>query len=123
MHYGFGLVAPYPLMSLPKLFGVTGGILLTLGTSKLIYLKTKANPLLEVSSRRASDYGFVTLLWFVSTSGLLLYWAGGTTLAGMLLILHLASIACLFVSIPFSKMVHGFFRITALIREAQLQRT
>ena len=123
MHYGFGLVAPYPLMSLPKLFGVTGGILLTLGTSKLIYLKTKANPLLEASSRRGSDYGFVTLLWFVSTSGLLLYWAGGTTLAGTLLILHLASIACLFVSIPFSKMVHGFFRITALIREAQLQRT
>jgi citrate/tricarballylate utilization protein len=38
-----------------------------------------------------------------------------------MLILHLAGIACLFISIPFSKMVHGFFRMAALIREAQLR--
>ena len=121
MHYGFDIVAPYPFLSLPKLLGVSGGVLLTLGTSKLIYLKTKASSLLEAPGRRASDYGFITLLWFVSTSGLLLYWLGDTDLAGSMLILHLAGIVCLFVSIPFSKMVHGFFRMAALIREAQLR--
>lgn len=121
MHYALGLEAPYPLLSLPKLLGVSGGLLLTAGTSKLIYLKTKANVLLEAPGRRASDYGFITLLWFVSTTGLLLYWLGGTDFAGSMLILHLASIACLFISIPFSKMVHGFFRMAALIREAQLR--
>ncbi len=121
MHYGMGLVAPYPFLSLPKLLGVSGGLLLTAGTSKLIYLKTKANVLLESPGHRGSDYGFITLLWFVSTTGLLLYWLGGTELSSSMLILHLAGIACLFISIPFSKMVHGFFRIAALIREAQLR--
>ncbi|MDC3032426.1 4Fe-4S ferredoxin, partial [Litorivicinus sp.] len=121
MHYGMGLVAPYPFLSLPKLLGVSGGLLLTVGTSKLIYLKTKANFLLESPGRRGSDYGFITLLWFVSTTGLLLYWLGGTELSSSMLILHLAGIACLFISIPFSKMVHGFFRMAALIREAQLR--
>ena len=65
MHYGLDIVAPYPFLSLPKLLGVSGGVLLTLGTSKLIYLKTKASSLLEAPGRRASDYGFITLLCFV----------------------------------------------------------
>ena len=121
MHYGLGLVAPYPFLSLPKLLGVSGGLLLTLGTSKLVYLKTKANVQLEAPGRRGSDYEFITLLWFVSTTGLLLYWLGGTGLSSSMLILHLAGIVCLFISIPFSKMVHGFFRMAALIREAQLR--
>ena len=43
------IVAPYPFLSLPKLLGVSGGVLLTLGTSKLIYLKTKANVTIRVA--------------------------------------------------------------------------
>jgi len=44
LHYGFGLEAPYAFFSLPKLLGVTGGILLCLGTAGLAWLKTKADP-------------------------------------------------------------------------------
>ena len=107
MHYGFGLVAPYPLMSLPKLFGVRGEYSLRSGPPN-ICLKTKANPTVEASSRRAAIMALLLSVVRVNIWVVALL-AGGTTLAGMLLILHLASIACLFVSIPFSKMVHGFF--------------
>ncbi len=122
MHYAFDYPAPYPLFSPPKILGVLGGILLTLGTSKLLYLKAKSDPALGVSDRRAGEYGFVLILWFVSTSGLLLYWLGGTMFAGAMLNLHLAGIAAFFVTLPYTKMAHGFFRLAALIREAQFSR-
>ena len=122
MHYGFGLEAPYSLFSLPKLLGVTGGVLLTLGTTKLLYLKMRSDPKLGVSDRRSGEYGFVLILWLVSTSGLFLYWLGGTAFAGAMLNIHLASIAAFFVTLPYTKMAHGFFRLAALMREAQLTK-
>jgi len=121
-HYGFGLSAPYSLFSLPKLFGVSGGVLLSLGTLKLAYLKSRANPALGAESRTASEYVFIGLLFLVSTTGLLLYWFSGTALASTWLIIHLTFVAVFFVGIPYSKMAHGFFRMAALCREAQLQR-
>ena len=41
-----------------------------------------------------------------------------TSALSALFALHLASILVLFLLMPFSKMVHGFFRLTALIVEA-----
>ena len=121
-HYLFGLEAPYPMLSLPKLFGITGGVLLSLGTAALAYLKTRADPELGSTVRSASEYVFIGLLFLVSTTGLLLYWFSGTTLASTLLIIHLSVVATFFVAIPYSKMAHGFFRLAALCREAQLKR-
>lgn len=121
-HYVFGWVAPYSLYSLPKLLGVTGGLLLSAGCAVLFVLKNQADKRLGSSERRAGEYAFIGLLFLVSTSGLILYWAGGTPIASASLIVHLAVIATFFVSIPYSKMVHGFFRLAALSREAQIKR-
>jgi len=121
-HYLFDLPAPYALFSLPKLFGVVGGLMLSVGTAALIYLKNRADTALGAAGRVAGEYAFVVLLFLVSTTGLLLYWSQGTVFASSWLIVHLALIATFFVSIPYSKMVHGFFRIAALCREAQIQR-
>lgn len=46
LHYVFDLQAPYGLFSLPKLLGVPGGILLSLGALALAWLKLKADPAL-----------------------------------------------------------------------------
>lgn len=121
-HYAFGLVAPYEFFSLPKLLGVFGGLLLSAGTAALFYLKTQSDAALGSVPRRAGEYAFVGLLFLVSTSGLVLYWVAGTGLAGASLVIHLAFIATFFISLPFSKMVHGFFRLAALCREAQIKR-
>ncbi len=121
-HYVFGWVAPYEFFSFPKLLGVFGGLFLSAGTASLFYLKIKADNELGSVQRRAGEYAFVVLLFLVSTSGLILYWAGGTAFASGSLVIHLAFIATFFVSLPFSKMVHGFFRLAALCREAQIKR-
>src|SRR5690606_40526296 len=78
LHYGFGMEAPYGFFSLPKLLGVPGGILLTIGTIGLAYLKTKADPSLGAVRVWGGEMAFIGLLGFVAVSGLALYAATGT---------------------------------------------
>lgn len=118
MHYALGWEAPYPLLSLPKLLGVPGGILMVVGGAGLAWLKTKADPSLGAARVWGGEMAFILLLVIVAASGLLLWLAGGTAALVPLFALHLASILVLFVLMPFSKMVHGFFRLAALIAEA-----
>jgi citrate/tricarballylate utilization protein len=121
LHYGFGLQAPYGLISLPKLFGVPGGILLTLGAFTLAWLKTKADPALGTTNAWSGEMAFVLLLGFAGLTGLLLYAATGTTLVPVLLALHLGSVFAFFLRTSYSKMAHGFYRFAALVRDAQLK--
>ena len=119
LHYGFGLHAPYDLISLPKLFGVPGGILLSLGTVEMIRLKLKSNRALTDARNWGGDMGFVVLLHLVSTSGLALYALGGSSALALLLPLHLGLVLAFFLLTPYSKMMHGFFRLASLMRDAQ----
>jgi len=121
-HYVLGQIAPYSLFSLPKLFGVSGGLLLSFGTVALAYLKSQASPELGSRDNVVAEYVFIGLLFLVSTTGLLLYWFSGTVMASACLIIHLSIVAVFFISIPYSKMAHGFFRLAALCREAQFKR-
>lgn len=122
MHYLLGWEAPYSFWSLPKLLGVPGGILMVAGVAGLWRLKLKADPELGSTSRVGGEMAFILLLGFVALSGLLLYWLGGTDLLGLMLALHLGSVLAFFLLMPYSKMVHGFFRLAALTREAQIGR-
>ncbi len=119
LHYGFGRPAPYPLWSLPKLLGIPGGILLCAGTLGLMWLKTRGRPDLQAPAVRGGEFGFVLLLFLTGASGLLLYGLGGTRALEPLLALHLGSVLAFFVLTPYSKMAHGFYRLAALIRDAQ----
>ncbi len=117
LHYGFGLEAPYDLFSLPKLFGVPGGFILCLGTGGLAWLKFKADAQLGRKSAWGGEMAFVLLLFFVSASGLLLYAFTNSSAVGILLPIHLGSVLCFFLLIPYTKMVHGFYRMAALIKD------
>ena len=119
MHYAFNIPAPYGFFSLPKLLGVTGGILLCLGTMGLLRLKTMGRPELQAPDVRGGEFGFILLLFTVSASGLLLYVLGSTSALEPLLALHLGAVLTFFVLTPYSKMAHGFFRLAALVRDAQ----
>lgn len=118
MHYALGWEAPYPLVSLPKLFGVPGGLMMVGGTAGLAWLKLRADPALGAARVWGGEMAFVLLLGAVALTGLLLYAATGTGAVGPLLAIHLATVMVLFVLMPFSKMVHGFFRMAALVAEA-----
>ena len=121
-HYLFGWVAPYDLPSLPKLLGAVGGVMMCLGTASLFALKRKRHPLQGDNKQNATDYGFIALLFLIGASGLWL-WAWRThPQMSLMLSLHLGAVMTLFLTAPYGKMVHGFFRLLSLIRHAVEQR-
>ncbi|TCD13308.1 tricarballylate utilization 4Fe-4S protein TcuB [Oricola cellulosilytica] len=122
MHYGFGLYAPYGFWSPPKLLGVNGGIALTAGAAWMVWLKLKSDRHLGAAAAWGGEMGFVLLLGFVALSGLVLYLLGGTSLMPALLVLHLGAVLAFFLLTPYTKMAHGFYRLTALVKEAALSR-
>ncbi len=122
MHYFLDWPAPYPFWSAPKLLGVSGGILLCVGTAGLAALKLRADRGLGAASVWGGEMGFVVLLFIVSASGLALYWLGGTPALPALLALHLGSVLAFFLLLPYTKMVHGFYRLAALARDAGERR-
>jgi len=121
LHYGFGLEAPYGLFSLPKLLGLPGGFLLTIGAGWLIRLKLQSDRDLGAASAWGGEVAFVLLLGLTGLTGLALYAATGTALVGPLLAIHLGTVLTFFLTTPYSKMVHGFYRLAALIRDAQVR--
>ena len=123
LHYGFGMEAPYGPLDLPKLFGVPGGILLTLGGAGLIALKLRADPGLGATDRLGGEMGFILLLALTGATGLALYWAAGTAAVPALLAIHLGAVLAFFLTAPYSKMVHGAYRLAALVRESQVARS
>ncbi|AXT27104.1 tricarballylate utilization 4Fe-4S protein TcuB [Ruegeria sp. AD91A] len=122
MHYVFGLHAPYGFWSLPKLFGISGGLLLTVGCGAMAVLKQKSDRDLGDPSAWGGDIGVILLLGFVGFSGLVLFALVSTALMPALLAIHLGSVLTFFLLTPYSKMAHGFYRLAALIRDAQRKR-
>lgn len=122
MHYALNMPAPYPLFSLPKLFGVSGGILLTIGTFMMAHLKIKADKSLGAASVWGGEMAFILLLGFVGFTGLLLYWLGPSSLMPTLLAIHLGAVLSFFLLTPYTKMAHGFYRLTALVKDEQRKR-
>ena len=115
LHYLFDRPAPYPFWSLPKLLGVPGGLMMVFGTVWLLDLKRKADHALGHTRAWGGEVAFILLLLLVALSGLLLYWLGGTGLMPALLALHLGAVLAFFLLTPYTKMVHGFYRLAALI--------
>ncbi|MEO0544928.1 MAG: tricarballylate utilization 4Fe-4S protein TcuB [Pseudomonadota bacterium] len=122
LHYVFGMEAPYGVFSLPKLFGIPGGILLCTGTAGLAWLKTKADPNLGAPKVWGGEMAFILLLFSVSATGLLLYATTGTGAVAWLLPVHLGTVLAFFLLTPYSKMAHGFYRMAALTKDASRLR-
>ncbi len=119
LHYLADWPAPYPLLSPPKFLGVPGGLLLVLGALGLAFLKTKSDPQLGGRSLWIGEMGFILLLALTGATGIALYAATDTSLVPALLALHLGAVLAFFLTTPYSKMAHGFYRFAALVRDAQ----
>lgn len=122
-HYVWGWAAPYDLPSLPKLLGVIGGLMLTAGSARLLWLNLRRHPQHGDAAQQPMDRGFIALLLLISVSGLGLWLARGHHAAmPFWLCVHLASVMTLFLTLPYSKMAHGFYRTAALLRHAVEKR-
>ncbi|MGH7043258.1 MAG: tricarballylate utilization 4Fe-4S protein TcuB [Acetobacteraceae bacterium] len=113
-----GWAAPYPFFSLPVLLGTVGGIGLLTGTGGLFALKLVDDPMPAARDLLGADVALLGLLFFAALTGLALLALRGTGGMGILLAVHLGLILALFVTLPYSKMVHGVYRGLALLRSA-----
>jgi citrate/tricarballylate utilization protein len=114
--------APFAIGSLPVLLGTTGGIGLLLGTAGLFWLNLRRHPLHGDAAQKPMDRGFMALLFLSSLSGLaLLVWRDAPAMA-LLLALHLGVVMALFLSLPYGKFAHGFYRTAALLKSALEKR-
>lgn len=114
-HYLLDLPAPYGYISLPKLFGVLGGIGLIIGPIGLMLLKRIADPAVKGESNQGMDLMFLWLLLLTSITGLVLMLFKTTAWVGPLLSVHLGIVLALFISMPYGKFIHGFYRLIALV--------
>lgn len=117
-HYVFGWEAPYGYTSLPVILGTVGGIGLLIGPAGLFYLNKRRSPLHGDKAQQPMDRGFIALLFWTSLTGLaLLVWRDTSAMA-LLLAIHLGVVMALFLTMPYGKFAHGFFRCAALLKNS-----
>ena len=117
-HYLFGWRAPYGYFSLPVILGTAGGIGLLIGPAGLYWLKQHRDPSIADAKQDGMDVSFLTLLFLTSITGVLLLALRQTLAMGPLLVIHLGIVLALFLTLPYGKFVHGFYRSAALVRYA-----
>jgi citrate/tricarballylate utilization protein len=121
-HYLLGMQAPYPWYDLPVVLGTLGGIGLIIGPIGLLRDKSKRDAAIQVKSNYGMDVAFLVMLLLTSITGLLLLILRSTPAMGVLLALHIGIVFSLFITMPYGKFVHGFYRFVALVRYAKERR-
>jgi len=117
-----GWIAPYPLLSWPVALGTIGGVMLLVGTGGLLHLKWRSDREPAEGRMVTMDAVFLVALLLTSLTGLLLLALRETPAMGTLLAIHLGVVAALFITMPYGKFAHLFYRYAALIRNSIEQR-
>lgn len=108
---------PYPLISLPVLFGTLGGALLVVGSVGLSYIKLRSDRAPASTTMLLRDYGLLSSLAFIALTGLATLGSRTTPAYGAILVVHLAAVLTLFALVPYSKLMHAVYRTIALVVE------
>src|SRR5947209_1704736 len=74
------------------------------------------------AASRALAIAFLVALEAVAGSGMLLLALRGTPAAGVALVIHLGTLVGLYVTAPYGKLVHGVYRLAAILRDAGERR-
>jgi citrate/tricarballylate utilization protein len=115
-HSAFEWMAPHGYLSVPVVLGVLGGVGLVAGPLGLLVSRAHRDPALSDPDQRGLDTSLLVLLLVTSATGLALLMLRHTTTMPPLLFLHLGAVLAFFVTIPYSKFVHGFYRALALVQ-------
>jgi citrate/tricarballylate utilization protein len=118
----FGWIAPYPLLSWPVVLGTVGGVMLVIGTGGMLYLKWRSDREPTYREMVSMDVAFLLVLFLTSLTGLLLLAVRETAMMGTMLTVHLGLVAALFLTMPYGKFAHLFYRYAALIRNSVEER-
>jgi len=121
-HYFLGREAPYPWWDLPVVLGTAGGIGILIGTAGLLFDKLQRDPDMVDTPRLGMEAAFTVMLFLTSFTGLALLLLRDTAAMGLLLAVHLGVVFALFITLPYSKFVHGIYRWVALLRYSRERR-
>jgi len=113
-----GRLAPYPFLSPPVLLGALGGAGMVAGTGGLVWLKVAGDPAPAAPGPMGADFALLFLLLLTAATGLLLLTLRSTGAMGVLLAVHLGCVLAFFLVMPYSRFVHGPYRLAALLRHA-----
>ncbi len=116
LYHTAGFEAPYAYTSLPVLLGTLGGVGLVIGPIGLLLQRRRRDRALGDPEQRGLDASFLVLLLLTSATGLLLLVLRHQAAMGILLIVHLGVVLGLFLTLPYGKFVHGFYRTVALLK-------
>jgi citrate/tricarballylate utilization protein len=117
-HYVLGQPAPYAWYEVPKLLGSVGGIGLIIGPIGLLLAKFRRDPDLLDTPRLGMDSAFILMMFLTGLTGMLLMLLRTTPAMGVMLALHLGVVFALYITMPYSKFVHGLYRFASLVRYA-----
>ena len=106
--------APYPFTSWPVLTGTLGGLALLIGAGGSFILKLRMDKT-PAGPSQGMDLGFILLLFTTSLTGLLLLALRDTSAMGLLLSIHMGLVLALFLTLPYGKFLHSFYRYAALL--------
>jgi len=115
--------APYPIMSPVVILGILGGIGIVIGTAGFIFVKTKDDRLATDAGAVQSGRAFSVSLLLVAATGFLLLSLRDTPVMGTILVIHLSTIASLFLTAPYTTFTHFVYRFLSLVRYAQEERS
>ena len=111
-----GMLPPYDLLSLPVMLGTAGGIAMIAGSTGLLWLKARASHSLISATMLRMDTAFLVVFDLVSITGIALLAVRSTALMPSVLLVHLATLAALYATIPYGKFAHVVYRLLVLIQ-------
>ncbi len=120
---GFGQEAPYPVWHPVVILGTVGGIGLVIGPAGLWRAKVGRDSELVDQASRGMEMAFLLMLLLISLTGLGLLVLRATAAMPALLAVHLGIVFAFFVTFPYTKFVHGFYRYAALVKHHQESST
>jgi len=113
-----GLEPPFPLVSLPVLLGLAGGLGIVAGAAGLLALEARMHHEISEPGETQLNIIFLIALEFLALSGLALLALRDTAAMGPLLLAHISLVSGFFVALPATKAIHAPFRAAALLRAA-----
>ncbi|MDE2362147.1 MAG: tricarballylate utilization 4Fe-4S protein TcuB [Hyphomicrobiales bacterium] len=118
-HYLLGREAPYAPWDLPVVLGTLGGLGLVIGPIGLARAKRTRDAAMVDETRFGMDAAFIVMLLLTALTGLALLALRATPAMNALLAVHMGVVFALFLTLPYSRFVHGLYRFAALVRYAR----
>ena len=112
-----GYLPPYPVLSLPVLFGTIGGLMIIIGALGFLYMKSVSDRSKANSTMIKMDYWVVYLLLFTAITGMFSLITRSYSYMGLVFLIHLSFVGTLYIVAPYSKLNHIIFRYLALVKE------